>query len=103
MNKFVVTGLTVVRDDSPFSFDSYNMNFTPTTITLELSPCNITSESVKQLFKTLQSGNLITINSAEYVNTVKPFKKEFKEFIMERYPEVIIKDNHGFNELFKEE
>lgn len=48
----------------------------------------------------INAGNLISICDPEYIEGFESFKKEFKEFLLEKYPEKIIREQTKFNKIF---
>lgn len=91
--------------DSIFSYHGggygYNCMSAPLSITLELYPCGSTEEDIlSSISSIIHAGKEITIS--DYNAYVDPFKEEFKQFLLERYPEKIMKNQQGFKQLFGE-
>ena len=111
MPKFVVKNLNVSYDYDFFgsvtvgggeSLPLCGRRFPNCAISLELFPYEEIDEATSILFKNISAGGVVNIQSVSYKDAVEPFKDEFKQFLLEKYPDRIVKDQSGFCELFAE-
>lgn len=100
MNKFLITNINVSHRENYFNSNRMSYIHQPMTINLELSAINLDDESIHQLQALTHSGKYVTISACDQMANFLPFRKEFKEFMLEKYPEKILKDPEAFNKLF---
>ncbi len=70
--------------------------------TLEVYPAAPFDEVVANLMRSISASRYISINTEEYPVWVDQFRDEFKEFLLERYPEKIISDQDEYKKVFGE-
>lgn len=100
MNKFLITNINVSHRENYFTSNSMSYRHQPMSINLELSSVNLDDEAIHQLHELTHSGKYVSISSFNQIDNLLPFKKEFKEFMLEKYPEKILKNPEEFNRLF---
>ena len=93
MNEFIITEV---------EFSSQNNYFqdyieTPQRIILKLETLNITSELIRKINNIIKTQRTVTINDTKYNKHIEPFKKEFIEFLKEKYPDKILKNIDEWN------
>lgn len=104
MNKFIITGVNIPQDHSLFAGINNYIDI-PYSINLELRPIDENNKYVVQedLHNLIRSNEYITILPFDQINLFMTFKNEFKEFLVEKYPEKILKDQYNFTKLFGNE
>jgi hypothetical protein len=100
MNKFIITDIKTIVESSPFStgmiasvenpYESSYQTYQSYEITLR--PQRPSEETAKKLANIIQAGKVVELNSTEYADFVKPYKREFIEFMEKNYPEKLLKD-----------
>lgn len=95
MNKFIVTDFSVSQDYNIDYFDN-NLKFK-----LELMPY-VKDDDMSHTLRNISAGRLITILTDEYNEWFEPFADEFKQFLIDNYPDKIVKDSVGFKRIFGE-
>jgi len=71
------------------------MSAPPPMITVEMYPVDAVGGETDSI-----DDASVSINNTDYMDWLEPFKNEFKEFLLERYPDKIVQDQAGFNRLF---
>ncbi len=99
MNKFLINNINVSYRENHFSSMYNNYMTQPIVIHLELSSINLNDDDIKKLYDLSNSGGYVNVSRYESLDILKPFKDEFKEFLMEKYPEKILKNPEGFDRL----
>lgn len=101
MNKFLITQISFApRQDFHMSGNYVIMGNPPELITMEMHAIDLGDETMRKLHNIISAGRPVSINDSEYMDWIEPFKAEFKEFLVEKHPEKILKDQAGFNKLF---
>ena len=54
---------------------------------------------MKKLANIVEAGRTVVLNDTEYNNFIEPFKREFIEFMMEKYPERLMADTKAWEIL----
>ncbi len=104
MNKFIITGLNIPQHHSLFAGINNYIDI-PYSINLELRPIDENNKYVIQedLNNLIRSNEYITILPFSQMDSFIAFQDEFKEFLVEKYPEKILKDQYNFTKLFGKE
>jgi len=108
MNEFIITEVQH-RVHAEHSFDymaqlghnssmSINYNQVPT-VELTLRPKHPCEQTMKKLANIVEAGRTVVLNDTEYNNFIEPFKREFIEFMMEKYPERLMADTKAWEIL----
>ena len=71
--------------------------------TLDVYPCGPFNETTANLMKSISASRYISINTDEFPVWVDQFREEFKQFLIERYPEKIISDQDQYKKVFGED
>ena len=102
MNKFIVKSISVNNNyDFSINYQSLSKNYPTCSFTLEIFPYGSFDDSVSKLLKSIHDGMVIGIDTDDYATWVTPFKEEFKQFLIEKHPDKIVKNQIGFHDLFK--
>lgn len=104
MNKFIITGVNIPHHYSVFAGINNYIDI-PYSINLELRPIDENNKYVIQedLHNLIRSNEYITILPFRQMDSFIAFQDEFKEFLVEKYPEKILKDQYNFTKLFGDE
>ena len=104
MNKFIITGLNIPQHYNLFNGINNYIDI-PYSINLELRPIdeNNKYDIQKDLNNLIRSNEYITILPFSQMDSFIAFQDEFKEFLVEKYPEKILKDQYNFTKLFGDE
>lgn len=107
-NEFLITNLTTKMDmDYSYNPPSIENPFNPImreqiihkAFEITVRPLGDVNEVGRKLINILNAGRKIIINDAAYNDFVEPFKHEFIEFMMEKYPEKIIANPKDWDRL----
>jgi len=66
---------------------------------ITLRSVDIDEQTMRKLGNIHQAGRSVSIQDTEYMEYVEPFKNEFINFMMDKYPEKIISDPKGWDKL----
>lgn len=103
MSKFLIKQLDTSAGNIPNFNVSANLKQICTnqkTLSLELLVLEWDLNSIEKLNTHFKYNKPVKIESCEYDIWVEPFKKEFKEFLEEKYPDKILSDPKGFEIMF---
>lgn len=96
MNKFIITSINPV--DNYFGLDSTICNH-PLVFELTLRPVEIDNKSLEKLHDIIKDRRVVTLNDSEYAHFMEPFKDEFIQFMMEKYPDKILSNPESWDML----
>ena len=107
MDKFIIKELKMMHECQPMTAhmvsakDPYAYTSQEVTHTYEVTlvAVNPDLESARKLNNIKQAGRTVELNDSEYMNYIEPFKNEFIEFMMEKYPEKIIAGTEAWEKL----
>lgn len=96
IQKFIISHISVEINNGNYYMDDNLAG----TITLELLPFRIEDMDYELFMSSINHNKPIIIADSHYIDTVEPFKDEFEQFLMERYPEKVLANQQGFNKMF---
>ena len=104
MAMFLLKELSITSDfDFVGGIQDCGRQYPTCSFTLDVYPCGPFNESTANLMKSISVSRYISINTDEFPVWVDQFKDEFKQFLIERYPEKIISDQVQYKKVFGEE
>lgn len=101
--RFLVKGLSIDKERNYYTASQQHcaMSEELWSISMNVIPYNSDENAADLFLSVVNCGRIITLT--DYEDYVEPFKEEFKEFLLERYPEKIMSNQTNFNQLFGDE
>lgn len=106
MNKFLITGVNISEYNNLSGINSNYYLPIRESISMDLEikvVDSLDNSFIKELNALIRSGDYISFLPFNQINLFMSFKNEFKEFLVEKYPEKILKDQYNFTKLFGNE
>jgi hypothetical protein len=108
MNRFLITDIRTISEQMPdygmprmaSISDPYMSSYeVRNTFEITLRAVVADDDGAMKLNNILKAGRTVELNDSEYMDYVEPFKNEFIEFMMEKYPERIIAGTEAWEKL----
>lgn len=107
MNKFIITDIKTYMDRqahygavsaSPYSMPM-GVEEVIHTFELTLKPQYGSEETLRKLHNVVQAGKTVSLETTEYADFMRPFQREFIEFMEERHPDKLIGNQKAWEAL----
>ena len=106
MNKFLITGVNISEYNNLSGINSNYYLPIRESISMDLEikvVDSLDNNFIKDLNALIRNGDYISFLPFDQINLFMTFKNEFKEFLVEKYPEKILKEQRNFTKLFGNE
>lgn len=104
MNKFLITRVNISEHNNLSGISNYLPIIETLSMDLEIKVVDsLDNNFIKDLNALIRNGDYISFLPFDQINLFMTFKNEFKEFLVEKYPEKILKDQYNFTKLFGNE
>jgi len=101
-NTFMVRNITINSEHNFFGLEKDDFGPTKSMshiVSLDLHPYYVDNNSLDKLLTSVHDGKLVIVDTPECFEWVTEFKDEFREFMLERYPEKVLKNSHLFTKV----